>query len=255
MLIFRVFAVRLLRYVSKYTACRFAEKTLFFRALLAVRRCAASYSAFFQRQNALFLSGEGGPAFHEQAQSLATMAARILFRAAEFGSGLAEFGIKKDGVIAEAVLAAGFIQNAAFPRAAHDKLPAAEKVRLYGGHAADKAAVPGGFRQLGEAQEQLAHIALIPAFSIQRVPVVTVTGGVDARRAVQRIHFQSGVVGDGDVAGQLRHGPGLEQRIFLKGRAGFLYFSDAEKFEEMVYRKKEIGEEKGSVSILLCFWT
>ena len=49
-----------------------------------------------------------------------------------------------------------------------------------------------------------------------------VAGGIDARCAVQRVHAQAGVVGDGGQAAGLHHSHGLDGGVLGEGGSVFL---------------------------------
>ena len=70
--------------------------------------------------------------------------------------------------------------------------------------------------------QQLADIALVPAFAGQALPVVGIAGRIDSGPAAQGLHHQTRIVGHADQAGDPGHGAGLDQGVFLKGRAGLL---------------------------------
>ena len=52
--------------------------------------------------------------------------------------------------------------------------------------------------------------------------VAAVAGAVDAGGAVQRVHAEAGIVGDGGQAAGLADGLGLDEGIGLKGSAGLV---------------------------------
>ena len=76
---------------------------------------------------------------------------------------------------------------------------------------------------MGGAVRRAPHI-LQQQSAAGRVAVqIAVPGGVDARRALQPVHAQSGVVADGGQAAGFHDGFGLQRGVLGKGSARLLH--------------------------------
>jgi hypothetical protein len=114
-----------------------------------------------------------------------------------------------DRVVAEAGLAPGRLGDPGLDGAEHHDLAAVGPRRRGGAHVAAAPPAVGHVLQLAQHP---------------RDPVVLggPAGRVDARLAAQGVDLDAGVVGDGEVAGGGRGGPGLEQGVLLEGGPGLL---------------------------------
>ena len=138
------------------------------------------------------------------------MADGVLFLGGHLGKGLAQRGIEEHRIIAEAPVAQRGIGDGAGALALRRKLRAV-------GEDADHGGVK--VRRTGH---RAAHILQQQAAAGGVVFQAAVAGGIDSRGAVQRVHAQAGIVGNGRQAAGLHDGARLDAGIIQKGLAGLL---------------------------------
>lgn len=145
------------------------------------------------------------------------VADRVLLLGGEFGAGPGVALRLEDGVVAEAVGAGGGVAQGAPQLALDDALRA---VRQGERRRAGEVGAPvflGDVRELGEEQVQVRAVVPVPSRP---------AGGEDAGGAVQDVHTEAGVVGDGGQAGGLGQGVRFEEGVLGEGDAGFLDVGD-----------------------------
>jgi len=146
----------------------------------------------------------------------------------EFGHGAVEGGQEEERVIAEAAGAARRVQDEAFNCA----LRCVERLAVAGGD--ENAAVACGASGCGNAGEALQQDHVVPdigvVVGVGRVGEPGVggeAGGADAGRAVERVHFEAGVVGKHERAGrEAGVVNGFERGVGGEGKAVFFRGGD-----------------------------
>ena len=156
----------------------------------------------------------------EQGHGAGAVAELVLLGRRQFGAGAVALGDPEQRVVAEALGAAGLMQNAAVPEA----------------FAKDRQRVGGMPHQRQGADELGAALAVRHRFKhVQQLGIVGgialavgIASRVDARRATEGVYRQSRVVGQRWQAGHLRGVAGLENGILDKRQAGFFRLNAAE---------------------------
>ncbi len=128
-----------------------------------------------------------------------------------FRKGAALLRQEKHRIVAEAALTPALPQDDAGTFAPDGEL---RPVRTDAGNDGDKAGVPPPLRRVLQPLQQKPHpVAVAPR---------AIPGRMDAGLSAQRSHAEAAVVGQRRQAGDPAGGPGLDQGVFLKGRAGLL---------------------------------
>ena len=138
------------------------------------------------------------------------MADGVFLLRRQLGKGLAQLRHEKHRVIAEAVVPLGCIGNGA------EAISGGVQPVPIG-----KAADDGGV-EMGGAGPSTPEILQQQAIAGLVTVHAAVSGGIDARCAIQRVHAQAGVVGNGGQAAGLHDGHGLDGGVFGEGDAVFL---------------------------------
>ena len=144
----------------------------------------------------------------------------VFFLRAEFGAGAVAFRYPEQRIVAKAVLAAGGVQDAAFPGAFAD-----QRDRVFGvaqqSEGADELGAALGIGHVFQRVEQLGVVGRVTS-------AAGVAGGVDTGCAAKGVDRQAGVVGQGGQARYAGGMAGLDQRVFDEGEAGFFGFDIGE---------------------------
>ena len=120
----------------------------------------------------------------------------------ELGHGFVLGGEVEEGVVAEAVCATGGGKDFAFDGSvANGEDVGASR----GGEDAVIAAAALGERNVGEEREEIEIVAFVDRVMLRRVEVVVVgeAGGADAGGTMESVDFETGVVGDYDLTGEV----------------------------------------------------
>jgi hypothetical protein len=155
----------------------------------------------------------------ERSEGVAAMGELPLLCAGDFGEGEVEGGDEEEGIVAEAVVSSGGVEELAFDRV----LGAEQDLAVEGeGEGADEAGGAGGL--VLHAVEEEGVVALVGGESGGGVEAVVVgeAGGADAGLLVEGGDFEAGVVGeDEEAAGGERVGDGFEVGVALEGGGVF----------------------------------
>ena len=138
------------------------------------------------------------------------MADGVFLLRRQLGKGLAQLRHEKHRVIAEAVVPLGGVGNGA------EAVPGGVQPVPIGEAADDGRVEMGG---AGPGTPEILQQQAIPGLVAVHAAVA---GGIDARCAVQRVHAQAGVVGDGGQAAGLHHSHGLDGGVLGEGGSVFL---------------------------------
>lgn len=186
--------------------------------------------------------------FKQQTQGLGPVAARHFFFRAQLCCRAARSRVNKQRIVAETIVALRGRADEALPCSMHDNifpfLPQIRSGRIHQGHAAMETPAMGR-GAAGQDLHKLAVIALIHAFSRPGGPIFGIAGGSYARRAIQGVHFQPGIVRQSGATGQCGGGSGFEQGVFRKSIAGLVNFRGVRG--QGLYDKTVRGQRSGQL--------
>ena len=159
----------------------------------------------------------------------------------KLGIGLFKLRQVKYRVVAEAAHALGREQNLSGAFAARDDPPA---VRPEAGNDADEFRRAPLRRNVLQIFKQIGNALRVGAF-------MAVAGGVHARRAVQRVHHETGIIGQNGHTAGLHDGLRLQKRVFFKRRARLvdIYVQPVFRFQSDL--KAELGQNRGKLDQLV----
>src|SRR5690606_18366370 len=162
-----------------------------------------------------------GQGVEQQAHRPGAVAEGVFDLPGQLGGGAVLFADKEQGVVAKAVAAAGLFRYPPLPGALADQGGGVQVV-AHQHQQALEAGAPLGLGNTGEHLQQLAIVVRICGLGAGKAR------RVDARGAVQIVHLQARVIGNGGQAGGLGGVAGLEEGILDKAEAGLLGLAEVE---------------------------
>ena len=162
----------------------------------------------------------------------------------EFGHGLFLMGEIEEGIVAEAVHASWCGEDLAFDGAVAD----GEDLSVMG--SSEDAVVSRSWIGVGDFAKGFEETEVVALICCRRggaleILVISVTGGADAGRSVERVDFKAGVVGDDDFAGGMTGiVDGLEAGVAFE--CGFVFYRGEDMVEFGEWGEGDVRREGGS---------